>query len=127
MRKALLRAVILGVVSLLAAAAFVVVVGVLVAAFGLRGWVAALLVGGLGVAASGYPFGVDALPGPLAFVRPLLPTSWAVDALRACIESASSSVALDVAVLAAWLIVGVLAALALAAGAAKRREVAAAA
>ena len=72
------------------------------------------------VAVSGYPFGVDALPGPLAIVRPILPTSWAVDAVRACIESAGSSVAIPVAVLAAWLIVGVLAVLAVTVGAARR-------
>jgi uncharacterized phage infection (PIP) family protein YhgE len=93
-------------VSLLAAAAFAMVIGALATAFGLRGWVAALLLAGLGVAASGYPYGVEALPGLLAFIRPILPTSWAVDAIRACIESPSSSVALDVAVLSAWLILG---------------------
>ncbi|HEY5628506.1 MAG TPA: hypothetical protein VIR16_03265, partial [Candidatus Limnocylindrales bacterium] len=107
-------------VSLLAAAAFAMVVGALVAAFGLRGWVAALLLAGLGVAASGYPFGIDALPGPLGFLRPLLPTSWAVDAIRACIESASSSVAVDVAVLAAWLIVAAMVVLAITVGARRR-------
>lgn len=107
-------------VTLLAAAAFAVVVGALAAAFGLRGWVAALLLAGLGVAASGYPFGVDALPGPLAFVRPLLPSSWAIDGIRAAIESASASVALDVAVLAVWLVVAGLAVLALTVGAARR-------
>ena len=94
--------------SLLTAAAFAVLIGALESAFGLRGWVTALLLAGLGVAASGYPFGVDALPGPLAFIRPLLPTSWAIDAIRACIESASSSVSVGVAVLVAWLIVGTL-------------------
>jgi RND superfamily putative drug exporter len=107
-------------VTLLAAAAFAAVVGALVAAFGLRGWVAALLVAGLGIAASGYPFGVDALPGPLSIVRPILPTSWAIDAIRSTIESTNSSVAVDVAVLAAWLIVGVLAVLAVTMGAGRR-------
>jgi len=115
------------VVSLLAAAAFATVIGALVAAFGLRGWVAALLIGGLGFAAAGYPFGVDALPGPLAFIRPLLPTSWAIDAMRATIESASSSVAVDLAVLAAWLIVGALVVLAVAVGSTRRVEAGAAA
>ncbi len=107
-------------VSLLAAAAFAMVIGALAAAFGLRGWVAALLLAGLGVAASGYPFGVDALPGPLAFIRPLLPTSWAVDAIRACIESTSSSVAVDVAVLIAWLVVAALIVAAATVGAGRR-------
>ena len=107
-------------VSLLAAAAFAMVIGALAAAFGLRGWVAALLLAGLGVAASGYPFGVDALPGPLAFIRPLLPTSWAVDAIRACIESVGSSVGVDVAVLVAWLAVGALVVLAVTVGAERR-------
>ena len=109
-------------VSLLAAAAFAAVVGALVAAFGLRGWVAALLIAALGVATSGYPFGVDALPGALGFLRPILPTSWAIDAIRATIESATSSVAVDVAVLVVWLIVGVLAVLAVTVGAARRSE-----
>ncbi len=104
-------------VSALVAAAFAAVVGALVALLGVRGWVVAVLVAGLGVAASGYPFGVDALPGPLAFVRPLLPTSWAVDAIRACVESATASVAVDVAVLAAWLLVAVLVTLAVVTGA----------
>ncbi|HEY4753891.1 MAG TPA: hypothetical protein VIH37_11440, partial [Candidatus Limnocylindrales bacterium] len=113
-------------VCLLAAAAFAAAVGALVAAFGLRGWIAALLVGGIGAAASGYPFGVDALPGPLAFVRPLLPTSWAIDAIRTCIESASSSVAVEVAVLLALLVVGVLVVLAVTVGEARRSEAAAA-
>ena len=103
-------------VCLLAAAAFAMIVGALAAAFGLRGWVAALLLAGLGVAASGYPSGVDALPGPLALIRPLLPTSWAVDAIRACIESARSSVALDAAVLVGWLIVGAMVVLAVTVG-----------
>ncbi|MHB8960158.1 MAG: MMPL family transporter [Candidatus Limnocylindrales bacterium] len=107
-------------VTLLAAAAFAMVIGALASAFGLRGWVAALLLAGLGVAASGYPFGVDALPGPLAIIRPLLPTSWAVDAIRACIESVSSSVAVDVAVLVAWLIVGALVVLAVTVGVERR-------
>ncbi len=111
-------------VSLLAAAAFAVIVGAVVAAFGLRGWVTALLVAGLGVAASGYPFGVDALPGPLALIRPVLPTSWAIDAVRACIESTSSSVMVDVAVLAAWLVMGVLLVLAVTVGGTRRREAA---
>lgn len=107
-------------VTLLAAAAFAVVVGALATAFGLRGWVAALLLAGLGVAASGYPFGVDALPGPLAFVRPILPSSWAIDGIRAAIESATASVALDVAVLAVWLVVAGLVVLALTIGVARR-------
>ena len=77
-------------------------------------------VAGLGVAASGYPSGVDALPGPLALIRPLLPTSWAVDATRACIESARSSVALDAAVLVGWLIVGAMVVLAVTVGAGRR-------
>ncbi len=114
-------------VSVLAAVAFAAVLGALVAAFGLRGWVAGLLLAGVAVAASGYPFGSDALPGPLAFVRPVLPTSWAIDAMRSSIESASSSVAVDVAVLAAWLVVGVLAVLAVTVGAARRAEAGAAA
>ena len=114
------------VVSLLAAAAFAAIVGALVAAFGLRGWVAALLIAGLGVATAGYPFGVDALPGVLGFLRPILPTSWAIDAIRSTIESASASVAVDVAVLAAWLIAGVLAVLAFTIGATRRTDAAAA-
>jgi len=107
-------------VSLLAAAAFAAVAGALVAAFGLRGWVAALLAAALGIAVSGYPFGTDALPGLLAAVRPLLPTSWAIDASRSAIASASSPVATDVAGLAVWLILGVLAVAAVSAGRARR-------
>ncbi len=108
--------------SALTAVAFAAVLGALVAAFGIRGWVAGLLLAGLGIGASGYPFGVDALPGPLSIIRPVLPTSWAIDGIRAAIESASSSVAVDAAVLGAWLILGVLVVLAVTAGAARRRE-----
>ncbi len=109
-------------VSLLAAVAFSTVLGALVAAFGVRGWVAGLLLTGLGIAASGYPFGVEALPGPLAFARPFLPTSWAVDAVRAAIESPSSPVAVDAAALGVWLIVGALVVVAISVGARSRGE-----
>lgn len=112
-------------VTLLAAAAFAAVVGALVALFGLRGWVAALLLAGLGFAASGYPFGVDALPGPLALVRPILPTSWAGDAIRAAIESSTASVGVETAVLTGFLVMGALVVAAVTTGAARRVEAAA--
>ena len=87
-----------------AAAAFVAIVQALVAAAGRIGWLAGLLLAGLQLAASGLFLPLAALPGPLAALHPLLPLSWASDALAAAIGGGSADVGLALAVLAAWLI-----------------------
>ena len=113
--------------STVAALAFAAIVGALAALLGTRGWLLGLLLAAVQVAASGFPYGVDALPGPLAFLHPLLPMSWAADALRIAVAGASASMAADLVVLAGWLLVGVLVTLAVAAGAGRRTGDAAAA
>jgi putative membrane protein len=107
-------------VGTLAVAAFVAVVQALVSAFGVRGWVAALLLAAVQVAAAGIGAASAALPGPLGFVRPLLPLSWAVDAMRTAIDGGPGSIAPALVVLTGWLVAGLLVTLAVTAGAARR-------
>ncbi len=104
----------------LAALAFTAVVQALVALFGNRGWIVALLVLVLGIAASGVPLSSAATPGPLAALGAIVPLTYAIDAFRGAIAGGGSSPALDAIVLAGWLVVGVLVTLAAAAGAGRR-------
>jgi RND superfamily putative drug exporter len=89
------------VVCAVAAVAFVAIVQALVVAFGRRGWLVGMLFAGIQVAASGLLYPVDALPGPLAFLHPLLPLTWASDALATCIGGGTAEIGPQVAVLAA--------------------------
>jgi RND superfamily putative drug exporter len=98
--------------GVLAALAFTAVVQALVASFGTRGWLAALLLLVVGIAASGIALEAAAAPGPLALLRPLVPLSYAIDAFRGAIAGAGSAPAVDAAVLAAWLLAGILGVLA---------------
>ena len=101
----------------LAALAFTAIVQALVAPFGSRGWLAALLFLVVQIAASGVLL-TAGTAGPLGALRPFLPLTHAIDALRGAIYGGASSAAVDAAVLVAWLVVAVLVTLAVAAGAA---------
>jgi len=103
-------------VAALAAAAFAAIIQALVVAFGDRGWLAGLLFAGVQAAACASPYVVDALPGPLAFLRPLLPVTWAADAFRACIDGTTAGLATGVLLLAGALAVALLVTLAVAWG-----------
>jgi putative membrane protein len=107
------------------ALAFAAVIGALIALFGIRGWLLGLHLAAVQVAASGLGAGVDGLPGPLAFLHPLLPMSWATDALRTSIRGGPGEIAVDLVVLAGWMLIGLLVGLAATAGA-RSRDVAAA-
>jgi putative membrane protein len=103
--------------AVLAALAFTAIVQALVAPFGSRGWLAALLFLVVQIAASGVLL-TAGTAGPLGALRPFLPLTHAIDALRGAIYGGASSAAVDAAVLVAWLVVAVLVTLAVAAGAA---------
>ena len=94
--------------AVLAALAFTAVVQALVATFGTRGWLAALLLLVLGIAASGIGMDAAAVPGPLAAIRPLLPLTAATDAFGGAVVGAGGSLAIDAIVLLGWLVAGVL-------------------
>jgi RND superfamily putative drug exporter len=91
-------------VSLVAAVTFVAIVQALVVAFGRRGWLVGLLFAGIQVAASGLVYPVDALPGPLAALHPLVPMTWASDALTVAIGGGTGSIGTAVVVLTGWLL-----------------------
>ncbi len=103
--------------AVLAALSFTAVIQALVATFGTRGWLAALLLLVLGIAASGIGMDAAAVPGPLAAIRPLLPLTAATDAFRGAVVGAGGSLAIDAIVLLGWLVAGVLVTLAAAAAA----------
>jgi putative membrane protein len=99
-------------VTVLAGVTFAALVGALVALFGNRGWLVALLSLPLQVAAAGFPYPVSAMPWPIALASPFLPLTWAADAMRGAVSGLGGSPAVAVAVLVAWFIGGVLVALA---------------
>ncbi len=101
-------------VAALAAAAFTAIIQALVIAFGNRGWLIGLLLAAVQAAACGTPYLVDSLPAPLAFLHPLLPVTWAADAIRACIEGTTTGLAPAVLLLAGSLVVALLVTLAVA-------------
>jgi RND superfamily putative drug exporter len=106
--------------AVLAALAFSAVVQALVVLFGTRGWLAALLLLVLGIAASGIGMDAAAVPGPLAAIRPLLPLTAAIDAFRVAVVGGGGSLAVDGIVLLGWLVAGLLVSLAAAASADRR-------
>jgi len=105
----------LAVLAALAALAFTAVVQALIALFGTRGWFLALLVLVVAIAASGLGMNVAAIPGPLAAIRPLLPLTYAADALGATIAGTTANLTVDAVALTAFLVAGLLATLAAAA------------
>jgi putative membrane protein len=108
--------------AVLAALAFTAVVQALVALFGTRGWLAALLLLVLGIAASGIGMDPATVPGPLAAIRPLLPLTAAIDAFRGAVVGAGGSAAIAGVVLLGWLVAALLVTLAVAAAADRRSE-----
>jgi putative membrane protein len=105
--------------AVLATLTFTALVQALVALFGSRGWLVALLLLVLQAAALGFPVAVT--PGPIAALHPLLPMSYAVDALRGAITGAGSAPVIDTFALTAFLVVGLLVTLAGVASQAARR------
>ena len=106
----------------LSALAFTAVAQALVALFGQRGWLVALLLLAVQAAAAGYPYSASAMPAFVAFAHPFLPVSYAVDALRGAITGGSWNPLLDTAMLVGTLSLGLLVTLAAAAGTAMRRS-----
>ena len=106
--------------SVLTALAFKAIVQALVALFGSRGWLLALLLLVVQVAASGVPFTSAAAPGPLAALSPFVPLTYAIDAFRSAIAGGGSSPAVDAVVLGGWLVASVLVTLAVATGIGRR-------
>ena len=108
--------------AVLATLAFTAVIQALVAMFGSRGWLVALLLLVVQVAAVAIPYGASTAPGPIAAISAFLPMTYAVDAFRGAITGAASHPALDALVLAGFLVVALLITLAAAAGPAMRRH-----
>jgi uncharacterized phage infection (PIP) family protein YhgE len=81
----------------------------------MRGWLAALLLLVLGIAASGLGMDAAAVPGPLSAIRPLLPLSYAIDAFRDAITGSGGALLMGGIVLCVFLITGVMVTLAAAA------------
>ena len=105
---------------MLAALAFTAIVQALVALFGNRGWILALLFLVIQVAASGVPLTGFAAPGPLAALGAFMPLTCAIDAFQGALAGGGSNLAIDAVVLGAWLLGGVLVTLAVAAGLGQR-------
>jgi putative membrane protein len=101
--------------AVLSALTFTAVVQALVAVGGNRGWIVALLLLILGIAASGVPLGAAAAPGPLAILHALLPLGHAIDGFRSAITGGGVPM-IDAVVLAVWLVGAGLVTLAYAAG-----------
>ena len=107
--------------AVLSTLAFTAIVQALVAMFGSRGWLLALLLLVVQVAAVGIPYAASLAPGAIAAFGPLMPMTYAVDALRGAIAGAGSHPAIDALALSAFLVVSLLITLAAAAGPALRR------
>ena len=101
--------------AVLSALTFTALVQALVAVGGNRGWLVALLLMVLGIAASGVPLGAAAAPGPLSILHALLPLGHAIDGFRSAITGGGVPL-VDAVVLAVWLVGGALVTLAYAAG-----------
>ncbi len=108
--------------AVLATLAFTAIVQALVAMFGSRGWLLALLLLVVQVAAVGIPYAASVAPGPIAAINPFLPMTYAVDALLGAMTGGGSLPAIDALVLSAFLVVALTITLAAAAGPALRRE-----
>ena len=104
----------------LAALAFTAIIQALVALFGNRGWLLALLLLVVQVAASATPLTGFAAPGPLTAIGTFMPLTVAIDAFQGTIAGGRSNLAIDAVVLGAWLLGGVLVTLAVAAGLGQR-------
>ena len=76
-----------------------------------------LLVLVVAIAASGLGMNVAAIPGPLAAIRPLVPLTYAADALGATISGTTANLAVDAVALTVVLVAGLLVTLATAASA----------
>jgi len=107
--------------TVLSTLAFTAIIQALVAMFGPRGWLLALLLLVVQVAVIGIPYAASAIPGPVAVLYPLMPLTHAVDAMRGAIAGGGSNPAVDAIVLAAFLVVSLMITLAAAAGPAMRR------
>jgi putative membrane protein len=108
--------------AVLATLAFTAIVQALVALFGSRGWLLALLLLVVQVAAVGIPYAASTIPGPFAALHPFMPMTYAVDAMRGAIAGGGSAPAIDALVLFAFLVVSLMITLAAAAGPALRRR-----
>ncbi len=106
--------------AILAALAFTALVQALVALLGSRGWLVALLLLAVQVAAAGIPLGTGAVPGPLAALHPFLPLTYAIDAFRGAIAGGWATAPVDAAILITWLMVALLGTLAVAASPGRR-------
>ena len=104
----------------LAALAFTAIVQALVALLGNRGWILALLLLVIQVAATGVPLTGYAAPGPLAALGVFMPLTRAIDAFQGALAGGRTNLAIDAVVLGAWLLGGVLVTLAVAAGLGQR-------
>ncbi len=101
--------------AVLASLAFTALVQALVAIFGSRGWIVALLLLVVQIAAAGILFGTSTIPGPLAILRPFQPLTYVIDAFRGAIAGGGNP-AVDAVVLGVFLVGGILVTLAFAAG-----------
>ncbi len=108
--------------AILSTLAFTAIVQALVAMFGPRGWLLALLLLVVQVAAVGIPYAASTAPGLIGALGPLMPMTYAADAFRGAIAGGGSHPGLDALVLAAFLVVALLITLAAAAGPAMRRR-----
>jgi putative membrane protein len=108
--------------AVLAALAFTAIVQALVALFGMRGWLVALLLLVLGIAASGLGMDSAAVPGVLSAIRPLLPLSYAIDAFRDAIGGTGGALLVGAIVLSVFLIASVMVTLAAAATPGRRQD-----
>ena len=113
----------LAVFAALSAMAFVAIVQALIALFGQRGWLLALLLLVVQVAAAGFPYPASTTPGPVAALHGLLPMTYAIDGMRGAIYGVGSP-AVDALVLAGFLLASILVTLAVAAGSASREPAA---
>ena len=105
----------------LAALAFTAIIQAPVALFGNRGWILALLLLVIQVAATGVPLtGSPRRPDPSRRLAPFMPLTRAIDAFQGALAGGRSNLAIDAVVLGAWLLGGILVALAVAAGLGQR-------
>ncbi len=88
----------------LAAVVFVAIVQACVALFEYRGWLVALLLLVLQVAAAGVIVPAATAPGFLQLVNALMPLGYVIDVARSLIAGATPSLVPALAVLAAWLV-----------------------
>jgi putative membrane protein len=93
-------------VALLSMLAAVAVVQALVALFGTRGWMVALLLVVLQTASAGAWLPVETAPGFFRALHPLLPMTYAVEAFRTAMAGGAASLVAAALVLVAWTVAG---------------------